>query len=161
MEGARMLMGKVETAPVRTARLAVLALTGAAPGQAIRPVREVTPTGTEMAGHADGNIPSFNSSCPPALTGFVPGSDHCEDPCKREQQPFSLFQNPLTGSQTPEMLRPVKAGRVKPCAWMIEARARKVVRHSIRKCIPGRFRNGVTRGARYSTLGETARSGIF
>lgn len=85
-----MLSGKLKLAILCTSLVAGPALAGVTPDQAARLGKELTPTGAEMAGNADGSIPPWNPKGPPIPADFVPGSDDYKDPYKGEKPLFTI-----------------------------------------------------------------------
>ena len=81
------------------ATLAVICLTSLAtstshaavsPEEAARLGKDLTPTGAEMAGNADGSIPPWNPQGTPIPANFVPGSDDYVDPYADEKPLYTI-----------------------------------------------------------------------
>ncbi|MCP5129746.1 MAG: DUF1329 domain-containing protein [Pseudomonadales bacterium] len=88
-----MLTGKLKAAILCAAFVAGAAQGGVSPEQAARLGKELTPTGAEMAGNADGSIPPWNPQGAPIPADFVPGSDDYKDPYKGEKPLFTIDNN--------------------------------------------------------------------
>ena len=69
------------------------AFAGVSPEEAARLGKDLTPTGAEMAGNADGSIPAWNPNGPPVPADFVPGSDNYLNPYPDEKPLFSIDIN--------------------------------------------------------------------
>ena len=62
------------------------------PEKAAQLGKNLTPTGAEQAGNADGSIPPWNPDGPPTPANFVPGSDSYVDPYA-EEKPLYIIDN--------------------------------------------------------------------
>jgi hypothetical protein len=60
------------------------------PEEAARLGKDLTPTGAEMAGNADGSIPPWNPEGTPTPANFVPGSDDYVDPYADEEPLYTI-----------------------------------------------------------------------
>ena len=68
-------------------------LAGVSPEEAARLGKDLTPTGAERAGNADGSIPEWNPNGPPVPADFVPGSDNYINPYPDEKPLFTIDIN--------------------------------------------------------------------
>ncbi len=66
------------------------ALAAVSPDQVARLGKDLTPTGAEMAGNADGSIPAWNPSGTPVPAGFVAGSDNYINPFADEKPLYTI-----------------------------------------------------------------------
>ena len=69
------------------------AFAAVSPEEAARLGQDLTPTGAERAGNADGSIPEWNPDGPPIPADFVPGSDNYINPYPDEKPLFSVDIN--------------------------------------------------------------------
>jgi hypothetical protein len=69
------------------------AFAGVSAEDAARLGKDLTPTGAEMAGNADGSIPAWNPAGPSIPADFVPGSDNYTDPYPDEKPLYSIDIN--------------------------------------------------------------------
>ena len=63
---------------------------GVSAEEAARLGQDLTPTGAEMAGNADGSIPAWNPAGPAIPADFVPGSDNYTSPYADEKPLYSI-----------------------------------------------------------------------
>jgi hypothetical protein len=63
------------------------------PEQAAQLGKNLTPSGAEQAGNADGSIPPWNPDGPPIPANFVPGSDNYVDPYPEEKPLYTIDNN--------------------------------------------------------------------
>jgi hypothetical protein len=88
-----MFMKKALAAALLGPLLAGSVFAGVSPEQAARLGKELTPTGAEMAGNADGSIPAWDPKGPPIPASFVPGSDHYPNPYADEKPLFTIDES--------------------------------------------------------------------
>jgi hypothetical protein len=131
-----MVMFEVEAVPVWTSQVADVTLAGS-PGQFSRSGEETNPTVAEVAGDADGSIPSCNPGSPPAPTGFVPGYDYFEDSHPREESPFTSFQSAISDALTSAVPYLGKTRRDKYCGRVAETSMEEVPQYICSRAVMG------------------------
>jgi hypothetical protein len=90
-----MMYKKTLAALSLTALFAGSAFAAVSPEEAARLGQDLTPTGAERAGNADGSIPEWNPNGPPVPADFVPGSDNYTNPYADEKPLFFAIMEKL------------------------------------------------------------------